>query len=84
MKSKVKCEQVPIFCGLVVSKGFDPEHQGPPRAGKFPGFGIDYSQYAIDLNGPEWRRPLSVEEMVSAIKSTTQSMPTVGAPDGAS
>lgn len=79
---RVKCEEAPIFCGLVVTGGFDPDHQGPPPAGRFPGLGIDYTEHAFDLLDPRWRRTPSVEEMQSAMTTKTAPWPTVGGDDG--
>jgi hypothetical protein len=81
-KGKVPCEEIPIFCGLVVQKGFDPDHQGPPPAGDFPGLGIDYSQHAFDLRDPRWHRTRTVAETLSALTTPTATMPTVGGDHG--
>ena len=81
---RVKCEEIPVFCGLVVSKGFDPDHQGPPPAGAFAGLGIEYGQYAMDLNDPRWRRTLSAPEMMRAMTTQTMTLPTIGGEDGSS
>lgn len=80
--SRVKCEEVPIFCGLVVQKGFDPDRQGPPSAGRFPGLGIPFGDYEFNPNDPRWQRTRSMREIQELIP--TGIWPTTGGDHGTS
>lgn len=75
-KPRVRCDEVPIFCGLVATKGFDPDAVGPEAIGRFVGLGLDYRQYEFDWDSADHYRTPSMREIQAAIP--TGAWPTIG------
>lgn len=81
MAQRTDCNEVPIFCGLVVEKAFDPDASGPP-SGEWVPWNIDYAQYAFNPHDPQWHRTPGMDEMHAYIP--TAAWPAIGDPHGRS